>query len=56
MILFITKNSPDSELVRAVVHQLLEQKILFRGWSEQTVSTCVPDDLEMYPAALLTKF
>jgi len=53
MIVFVTGKSPVSNPVRAVVHQLIEQKIPFFGWEEQRLPAEIPEDLEMFDAAIV---
>ena len=53
MINIVTRHDNDSVCIRAIVHQMLEQGIRFKGWEEQKLPSEIPSDFESYSALIV---
>ena len=53
MIALITAKDPAGQPVRMVVHQLIEQGILFDSWESQTPLTAIPEDLSPFDGMIV---
>ena len=53
MINIVTRHDNDSICIRAIVHQMIEQRIRFNGWEEQQLPSEIPEDFESYSALIV---